>query len=117
MNETDLPITENGQYKNIVLKPKPLKGIKGIEPDTYIVVEKVFAEGYENDGKFGKSYSCKVSYKGDEVTFWLNEKEHTIYKDIGGVGDNVKIYLTRESYMNPKSGLEITYNKLNFEAA
>jgi hypothetical protein len=115
--EQTLDIVENGQYKNLNLKPKPLKGIKGIEPENYVIVEKVFAEGYELDGKFGKSYSCKVQYKGEEVTFWLNEKEHDVYKEICGVGDPVKIFLRRESYMNPKTGLEVIYNKLFFEGA
>ena len=115
--EQELEIAMNGEYKNLNLKPKPLKGIKGIEVGNHIVVEKSFAEGYEFNGKFGPSYSCKVNYKGEEVTFWLNKKEHDVYKDLGGVGDKVKISLNRESYVNSKTGLEVLYNKLHFEAA
>ena len=113
--EQDLNIVTNGQYKNINLKPRPMKGIKGLESDNYIIVEKVFPEGYENQGKFGPSYSCKVLYKGEEVAFWLNEKEHNVYKDLGGQGDKVKITLKKEPYVNPKTGVEMLFNKLYFE--
>jgi len=112
--EQEINIVENGQYKNINLKPKPMKGITGIDNGNYIIVEKVFAEGFENEGKFGKSYSCKVRYKDEECSFWLNEKEHAIYGPLGGVGDLIRISLNKESFVNPKTGVEMLYNKLTF---
>lgn len=117
MAEQELQIIANGEHKNINLKPKLNKGIAGLEEGNHVIVEKVFAEGYENDGKFGKSYSCKVKYKGEEVSFWLTEKEHEVYKTIGGVEDKVKITLTKENYVNKNTGVETRYNKLVFEAA
>jgi len=115
MVEQELDIIENGQYKNINLKPKLNKGIAGLEKDNYVIVEKTFAEGREHVSQYGKSYSCGVSYRGEDVTFWLSEKEHIVYKELGGIGDRVKITLTKESFVNKKSGVEMLYNKLNFE--
>jgi len=115
--EQELEVTQNGEYKNINLKPKLNKGIAGLNDGNFITVAKVFAEGYEVTSKFGLSYSCRANYKGDEVSFWLNEKEHAVYKDIGGVDDSVKITLKKEPYVNPKTGMEMILNKLYFEAA
>jgi len=118
MNEEQtLEIVQNGEYKNINLKPKLNKGIAGLNDGNFIVVEKVFAEGYEVESKFGKSYSCRAKYKGDEVSFWLNAKEHDVYKDLGGIGDSVKITLKKEAFVNPKTGVEMLIARLYFEAA
>ena len=37
MVEQELEIVTNGQYKNINLKPRPLKGIKGLEDGNFIL--------------------------------------------------------------------------------
>ena len=63
--EQDLPITENGNYKNLHFKARLKDGIKGLEVNNFVVVEKLFAEGYENKrkGKGNQEYSffnCKV---------------------------------------------------------
>lgn len=100
--ETSLDITSresNGrEYKNINLKTRLNGGelVKGLEPNTYIIVQKQFVEGRPITQY--PLFSCKVIYKGEEVSFVLNEKEHEQYKKIGEVGDNVKISMHQETY-------------------
>lgn len=115
MVEQDIVITESGGYSNIDLKPKPLKGIKGLDNGNYVIVEKVYAEGRAVDTKYGISYACKVKYKGTEVSFWLKDFEHEKYKTCGGIGDKVKITLSKEPFVNKKTGVEMLLNKLKFE--
>lgn len=116
MVEQTLEIVPNGQYKNINLKPKLNKGIPGLDNGNHIIVEKTnFAEGMAINGKFGTSYSCRVTYRGEEVSFFLNEKEHQQYAQTGDVGDSVKITLTKEPFVNKKTGVEMLFNKLTFE--
>lgn len=102
-------------YYNINLKPKP--GKPGLTDGNHVVVEKVYLEGYKFDGKFGPVYSCSVKYKGKQCTFLLNEKEHNKYKEVGGIGDNIKITLYKESFINPKTQIEMLLPKLKFEMA
>jgi len=126
MEEQKLEIKENGQYKNIELKSKLHKGIVGLDDGNYVIVEKVFTEGYEfiserlkdANGDPLKSYSCRVLYgeENTEVSFWLNAREHKIYAELGGIGDKVKIILHKETMINPKTGTEMLINKLSFEA-
>ena len=113
MSEQALEIIENGQYKNIALKGNMKKGIDGLEDGNHVVIEKVFASGYENNGQFGKSFSCKAIYNGDEVSFWLNEKEHEVYQDVGGEGDKVKI-TGKDKTIKTKMGRKII-TELTFE--
>lgn len=122
MAEQKLDIIEKGQYKSINLKNKysvvngkKVIKLQGINPDNHVDVTKVFVEGYKNDGKFGVSYSCKANYNGQEVSFWLNEKEHNIYKDCGGIGDVVRLSVKKETFVNSKTGMESIYDKLFFE--
>lgn len=120
MTEQKLEIIENGQYKNINLKTKPENKktkkpmVPGIDKDNFIIVEKIYAEGYENPGNYGLSYSCKVIYLGEEVSFWLDEEEHDAYKEVGGVDDKVKITLTKEMLTNAK-GRDYIKQILTFE--
>jgi hypothetical protein len=115
--EQVLEITQNGQYKNINLKPKLNKGIAGLKDSNYIIVTKTFAEGREVETKYGISYSCGVKYKGEDVSFWLNANEHEVYKSIGGIDDKVKITLYKEPFVNPKTGVEMLISRLKFERA
>lgn len=98
--ELEIQVTEkNGNvYKNLVLKPSKKQreqGITGLKPTNYVVVEKIFKEGYrlENSyqGKTLVSYSCKAKYKDEEVSFFLGETQHSIYSVLGDAGANVKI--------------------------
>lgn len=115
MTETKLEIKTNGQYNNIDLK--------GLEDGQYIIVEKVFAEGYKfeskkytkKDGTPTLSFSCKVKYDGKDVTFWLNEIPHNTYKVTGGIGDKVKITAKEEKRINPKTKVKTLVNVLHFE--
>ena len=104
-------------FYNLNLKSKPLKGIVGLENGNYIIVTKTkFAEGREIPSKFenSKLFSCLIEYDGKECSTVLNEKEHTLFKNAGGVGDKVKITLNKEPYVNPKTGVEMILNKLVF---
>lgn len=90
MAEQELDIIEKNGFKNIYPKPKG-DTIKGLEFDNYIIVEKLFAEGREINGKFGSYYSAGVLYKNQEVSFLLNEAEHNQYAQTGGIGDRIKV--------------------------
>lgn len=129
-NETKLEIRPNGEYKNIELKTKyerngkmlklgpdkkPVVKIAGIPDGDFIIVEKVMADGKEIAGKFGTSYTCKVKYQDEEVSFFLNEKEHQKYATLGGEGDKLKITLKFEEYTNPMNGMVGTAQRLYFE--
>jgi len=122
--EQEIKIVENGQYKNINLKSKLHKGIKGLEDGNHIIVEKVYAEGREyqsptlkdRNGDPLMSYSCRVVYLDNEVSFWLSAFEHETYQALGGEGDKLKITLNKEPFVNPKTGAEMILQKLSFEA-
>lgn len=96
-------------YKNIDLKQ--------LQDGEYVIVEKKFAEGRGVQGKFGKTYSCAVTYEGEDVTFWLREKyqEHQRYAETGGVGDKVKVTATEEKVINPKTKAKILVTKFYFD--
>jgi hypothetical protein len=113
MVEQELKVVEVGKYVNLNIKPKPLKGIKGLDNGNYVVVEKV--REVETKSDFGISHLCIVKYKGVECSFFLNEKEYPGYSAVGGIGDKVKITLTKEPYINKKTGVEQIANKLTFE--
>lgn len=113
--EKDLPLEIKGEYKNISLKQKWDEGTlvrEGLADGEYIIVEKRFADGKLFNGNFGPSYSCGVVYKGEDVTFWLNEAEHAKYADCGGIGDKVKIVNLKESFVHNK--VEKKKNVLHF---
>ena len=116
--EQNIEITQNGSYLNLDLKPKHNQGIKGLEAGNYVIVEKIYAEAYEiqpkNEGQ-KPFYSAKVKYKGQEPTFLLSQAEHDQFKITGGIGDKVKITLSKESRINPKTNVEMLISVLNFE--
>jgi len=114
--EQDLIIREAGQYKNLDFKPNLKKGYKGLDNGNHIVITKNnFAEGMEKEGQYGKFYVCQVEYKGEDVGFILNEKEHTLYKDCGGVGDKLTVTLNKVEYLNPVTNIQMLLNKLAFK--
>ena len=117
MNEEQkIEITTKGQYKNI--RPKDL------DEGNYIIVEKVYAEGYERksdkykkaDGSPLLSYSCKAIYLGEEVSFFLSEPEHDIYRELGGIGDTIKMIKVEEKYTD-KKGVKRIKETFKFDVA
>lgn len=114
MVEQDIQITKNGEFNNLNLKPKLIKGIKGLEDGNHIVVEKIYKDAIEKTGTYGKFYGCKVLYKGEQVSFILNPKEYAEFAAQGDIGDKVKITLKKEVKLNPKSGIEMIVSKLHF---
>ena len=115
MAEQKIEIVQNGDYKNIRLKPNIKKGFKGLENGNHIVVEKLYDESRELQGKYGAFYSCGVKYMDNEVSFILNPKEHKKFDKVGEIGDKVKITLNKESFVHPKTGVEMLINRLSFE--
>ena len=132
--EQILEITENGEYKNIQVKTQyewdknakqfkfdpeanKIVNFQGVKPDHYIVVEKGdFAEGYPYEGKFGTSYSCRVNYSGEEVSFWLStEWSHKAFAEAGDVNDKVKISCAMVEKLNKKLGVKVPVEVLTFE--
>lgn len=105
--EVTTKTTPKGTFQNINLKEK-IKvqvGDKMITADSdfvldggYIVVEKVYPDGQPRqsnyakaDGTYPNNYSCKVNYAGEEVSFWLDERQHEAYKVLGDVGSKIKV--------------------------
>lgn len=119
MAEQEIEIVENGEYKNLNLKPRPLKGVKGLEYGNYVIVTKNFAEGKPitgtANGRPYTIYSCGVKYKDQDVTFVINDKEHDVYKSLGGVGDRLMVTLEKYTFTNPKTGMEGSVPRLKFE--
>ncbi|OYT25606.1 MAG: hypothetical protein B6V02_03270 [Thermoprotei archaeon ex4572_64] len=78
-----------------------------------MVVEKIFAEGKGFPNQFGgTSYIVGVKYLDEEVSFFLDEKPHEIYKECGGIGDSVKITSTLTENPVTKGTF---YKKLSFD--
>jgi hypothetical protein len=88
---------------------------QGIKPEHYVIVEKIYAEGKEFEGKYGKSYSCGVKYKGKDCSFWLPELQHKEFAKAGGIGDKVKISCTLVEKLNKKLGVKVPVEVLKFE--
>lgn len=106
MKEVELPVVQNGQYKNIYLTPNVKLGQKGLDPksEEYIVVEKKFKEGREINGKFGVNFSCGVTYNEEDASFFLTPFQHGLFVDCGEEGDKIKVirYLkeSKTGYVN-----------------
>jgi len=122
--EQDLKIIEVGKkdkngndIKNINLKTRVNKATgevtQGLTVGNHIIVTKIFAEGYENKGASYSSFSCKARYKGEEVSFWLSQKEHDQYKEVGGIDDDIKVTLV--SYEYTFNNVKKTATKLVFD--
>lgn len=112
--EQKLKIETNGKYKNISLKANPMKNREGIDDGNYIVVEKLYPNGKEISQATYTIYSCGVRYLGEEVSFILNEREYELFQQYE-VGDNVRITLKKETFINKKTGGESLIKKLYFE--
>jgi len=113
---TNLPIEVKGNFKNISLKQKWDEGAlvkDGLADGDYIIVEKdKYVEGRPVTTNFGTSYSCGVLYQGEDVSFFLTEDEHAKYKELGGLGDKVKILNLKETFVY--QGKEKKKNVLHF---
>jgi len=103
-SEQKLEIKTNGEYKNI--------DIKSIENGNYVVIEKIFVEGMEKTGQYGKYYIVKAKYQDEEVSFFLNEKQHNEFKQCGGIGDNVKVTATLQENFKKRGTF---YKVLSFD--
>jgi len=98
-----LTIKENGQYRNLDLKENtktfnPEKNdmdVKYALDGESVILEKT-SEGKLIDckGKDGATWTsalCNAIYEGEEISFFLNEKQYDAYSVLGGIGDKVKV--------------------------
>jgi len=116
-------IEKKGNYSNINLAL--------MEDNETLEVEKVFMEGRAVESKFqpmkadGKkedgtpnlvrdttkptqyNYSCRVKLDGEEVSFWLKEKDHADFKACGEVGSKILITCHEEKYMDKKNKKQV----------
>lgn len=109
MLEQKIEIKTNGQYKNI--KPK-----QDLDVDNYIVVEKIFLEGKQVKSKFDTpAFAVSVLYEGEQVGFFLNERENTEFAITGGVGDKIKVIKYENVVVNPRNKAKSIFNNVRFE--
>ena len=100
--------TKDGQLlHSLTLKTKVAKDgsvSQGLSVGDEVIVEKVFAEGFENNKFDQPSYGCRVIYDDKLCGFFLNAKQHDVYKNVGGAGDKIKIiaYMRDYTYNNEK---------------
>ena len=135
MEEQELVIEPNGEYKNITIKTRykwssqtkqfefDSEGNKivtkqGLKPDHYIdVVKGDFSAGREVPGQYGVNYSCTVVYKGEKVSFWLNnEWVAKAFEEAGEGGTPIRISCVLENKLNKKLGVKVPVEVLKFEA-
>jgi hypothetical protein len=110
--EQKINITEkqgkNGKtYKNI--------NLKDLDVGNYCIVEKQYAEGLKVQGKFGDVFSVGLKYCDESVSAWLNAKDNEVFKNLGGVGDRLKVTAEEMRATNPKTKVTMLYKKLKFE--
>jgi hypothetical protein len=90
--------------------------IKSLEYGNYFTGEKLFPEGLKFPSKFGGfTYSVALKYEGEMCSFWLNEKQHTAFKNCGIVGDTIKITSREERAVNLKTKVTMLYKAFDFE--
>lgn len=112
--------TNGKEYNNLNLKTRVVNGkiLQGIDPDSTegIIVERTQLEGLKVVNPLYKkpSYSCMALYKGQEVSFFLTEKEHQEFVSCGGIGDKVRLTLDsmETNYNNNKRTIFIVRSTL-----
>lgn len=98
---------KNGKnYKNL--------NLKDLEVGNHIEIEKTFVEGLKVEGKFGPVFSIGAKYKDEQISFWLNSKQHDRYKSIGGVGDKLTITAKEVKVVNPKTKVKMLIQDYDF---
>ena len=113
--EQELEIIKNGQYNNLHLKSKPMKGIKGIEEGNHIIVEKLYDTVMTKEGKYGPYSIAQMKYKNTDCSTFLTSKEGADFDACGPAGIKVKITLTKEDFLNKMTGVEMKVQRLSFE--
>ena len=119
-----------GQYKNLTLKTrykregknvvldenrKKIVLSQGLEDGNHIMIKKKFKSGVEIAKPTYTIYSCVVEYKGEDVSFIVYKADHEKFEKAGEPGDMVKISLTKEVSINPKTGAESLIEVLHFD--
>lgn len=113
--EKKLAVVEKGKYKNI--------DAYSLNNGEYFVCVKDYAEARKismpavGDKKAYDFFSAGVTYAGEKVGFIIKKQEEaTAYNVCGGVGDSVKVSLTKEIYTD-KKGVDRVKKTLNFVKA
>jgi len=94
LEEADLEVYEQQGFTNIDVRKNKKTGNSGLEPNTYIDVEKNFVDGiniFEDEDEGYSLWACKVTYKDQDVSMVLSGDEHDRYKETGGEGDKVRV--------------------------
>ncbi len=112
MTEKKLNVTENGKFKNI--------DVYSLNNGEEVTVSKRFADARKIDmpAKGDRSaysfFSAAVSYAGEDVSFIIKKQpEADAFNSVGGIGDNVKVSLTKEIYTD-KKGVDRVKKTLSF---
>lgn len=83
--------------------------------ESIIVTKDKYIDGRQASGKYGPCWVCSVNYEDEEVVFFLNkEEEATAFANTGGIGDKVKITMTKEMFTT-KTGKDGVRKNLSFE--
>ena len=114
MEKQEMEIKQNGDFKNLYLKP--VKGVGGVQPGKYVdIVKAKFVETKEIVKPNWTGYSATFEYNGEEVgCMFFNKDEADAYNQTGGLGDTVRVTATEEPYVN-KKGIKVLAHKLHFE--
>ena len=114
MEKANLKITENGQYKNLQLKP--YKGVGGLEDGQYVDIMKTkYVETKEIVKTNWTGYSATFEYEGEECsTMFFDKSEADAYNMTGGLGDVVRVSAYEEKVVN-KQGMKVLVTRLKFE--
>jgi len=115
--QTDRTDKEGNPYFRLDVKPKPMKGVKGLAEGEYIIVKKNFADAQKKSSPkgFGDYFITTVGVGDKNVTLFMNLKEGEDYNQCGGLGDEIKLIMTKVGYTNPKTGAETMYPRISFE--
>lgn len=112
MVEQKLDIIEKGSFKNIDLRK--------LDNGNHVIVEKLFLECMTKEFKNaqGQSYNfypTRVKYGEEEVGMSFNKEEDAVaFNEVAGVGDKVKVNMTKEMYQDAK-GQDRVARKFFFE--
>jgi hypothetical protein len=103
--------TAKGVYKNI--------NLKDIEQGNYIIITKSDKEPKMFEKDFGqgmkKSYLIIANYQGEDVSFFLKDKNFQQFDNQGSAGDKVKVTAIENTFVNSKTKVKMLYNDLTFD--
>jgi hypothetical protein len=106
LTETTLDIDRSSGYANADFKDDE----RGLKAGEYVDIEKYRVDGQQYKGEYGPYYRVTVLVDGEQVSGFLNEKEHEQYAKTGGEGDKVR--MSRRWIQNSRGQ---AFQRLQFE--